>query len=340
MTISLYKTNRTIAIIAIFLICALHADAMHESIPTIRYDRVWECTSSYDFHTYTVKYMKFDGTEEINGKIYHRIVTFRKAIMEKKHDPILDTYEYIDGLCELEGYMREDNGKVYTLASGVYYDNGLWCGCLYPLEHLKDGDTIAEFLIYDFTREPGEQYDALSNMTRSNELVKFTVISKSTVLIDNEECFHISAGIPWFEPYLQIIEGIGPILFGCLNYQEHAFPAMMWEYNYFNRVFDTTGKVLYERQDAYDYKLPENLFSSVDKIKDSGQLQFNGETITFGRNTEHNSVDIYNSGGCLMRTVSADYPVSIPTTDLAPGIYIVYAKVGNAPCVRKKIIVR
>lgn len=57
-------------------------------------------------HTFIVKYMKFDGTEEINGKTYHRIVTFRKAIMERKYDPVFDTYEYIDGLCEIEGYMR------------------------------------------------------------------------------------------------------------------------------------------------------------------------------------------------------------------------------------------
>lgn len=164
---------------------ALRCYGEHKYVPVIRYDRVWECTSSDDLHTYTVKYMKFDGTEEINDKIYHRIVTFRKSIMEKKYDSIMDTYEYTDGICQLEGYMREDNGKVYTLASGVYDNDGFWYGSIYPLEHTNNEDSIEEFLIYDFNCEPGLRYEALSNRTRSNELANFTVISKSTVPIDN-----------------------------------------------------------------------------------------------------------------------------------------------------------
>lgn len=339
MNMSMNKINRHIAIIVTYLLCYLPAVAMHEFVPTIRYDRVWECTTSYNLHTFIVKYMKFDGTEEINGKTYHRIVTFRKAIMERKYDSFLDTYEYIDGLCEIEGYMREDNGKVYTLATGEY-GYGSWYGGLYVSEKLYDSQTVDEFLIYDFTCEPGQQYEALSNLTGSSELVNFTVVSKSPVLINNEECLHIIVEHEGFAPSPQIIEGIGPILFGCLNYQEHAIPTKMWEYNYFNRIFDLDGNVLYEKQDSYNYKLPENLFSSVDEINDSGQLQFNGKIIAFGKESGHNYLTIHNSNGCLMKTYSSDHPLSIPTSDLSPGIYIVFAQTDNFPPVRQKIIVR
>lgn len=336
---SINKINKNIAIIAIFLLCYLHAVAMHEFVPTIRYDRVWECTTSYNLHTFIVKYMKFDGTEEINGKIYHRIVTFKKAIMERRYDPFLDTYEYIDGLCEIEGYMREDNGKVYTLATGEYC-YGSWYGSLYTSEKLNDTEIVDEFLIYDFTCEPGQKYEALSNLTGSNELVNFTVVSKTPILINNEECFHMIVEYEGCTPSPQIIEGIGPILFGCLNYQEHAVPTMMWEYNYFNRIFDINGKVLYGKPDSYDYKLPENLFSSVDEINDYGQFQFDGKTIAFGIESVYNSVTICNSNGCLMKTVSSYYPISISTSDLTPGIYLVFAQTYNCPPIIRKIIVR
>lgn len=115
---------------------------------------------------------------------------------------------------------------------------------------------------------------------------------------------------------------------------------MMWEYNYFNRVFDNNGKILYARPDAYDYKLPDNIFSSVDIINDSGQLRFNGEVLTFGCDYDHNSVTIHNADGSIVKSISADCSLSIPTKDMAPGIYIVSAQTGNATPILKKIIIR
>lgn len=334
------KLSGIVVTIAISVICAFHVFSMHEYIPTVRYDRVWECTSSDNFHTYTVKYMKFDGTEEINGKMYHRIVTYRKAIMEMAYDSSLDTYEYIDDICELEGYMREDNGKVYTLASGVYDCDGLWYGCLYPWMQVNSGDTIEEFLIYDFTCEQGQQYEALSNRTGSNELVDFSVVSKSIVLIDNEECLHMSVERDGFSPSFLIVEGVGPVLFGCLNYQEHAFPVMMWKCNYFNRVFNISGEVMYKSPDAYDYKLPDNLFSSADVVNDSDWLLVDGGVILLNCGINYNLMNIYSANGGLVKTVSVDSSISIPTSDLAPGIYIVSLQAYNAPALRKKIKIR
>lgn len=49
MNMSMNKINRYIAITATYLLCYLPAVAMHEFVPTIRYDRVWECTTSYTF---------------------------------------------------------------------------------------------------------------------------------------------------------------------------------------------------------------------------------------------------------------------------------------------------
>ncbi len=46
----------------------------------IRYDRVWECLNLEGMYkNMYIKCMKFDGTEEIQGKTYHRLVTFKKS---------------------------------------------------------------------------------------------------------------------------------------------------------------------------------------------------------------------------------------------------------------------
>ena len=63
----------------------------------IRYDRVWEHISIRwnDKHVY---YVRFDGTEEINGKTYHRLISFRKAAFDYDADGTPYIYDLDDNL--------------------------------------------------------------------------------------------------------------------------------------------------------------------------------------------------------------------------------------------------
>ena len=82
----------------------------------IRYDRVWEHIYVHwgDTRAY---YVKFDGTEEINGQTYHRLVAFREVRYTYDYDGQAYVFEINDGYFKHEGYLREENGKVYTLVA-------------------------------------------------------------------------------------------------------------------------------------------------------------------------------------------------------------------------------
>lgn len=339
----LEKSIDKIFIITVLLISAFQVMAQHAYNPLIRYDRVWESTTTVDSHDYSVKYMRFDGTEEVNGKIYHRIISCQKNIFRyNEATKQFNITDVNDDICELEGYLREEGGKVYTLSQGQYSDNR-WCGILYPYEFPNDGDIISEFLLYDFTCEKGEWYEAISNFTRSAELVNFTPVSKEVVDIDGEQCFHIGVGTfindQGFSNY-EIIEGIGPVNWGSLHYNEWNIPSKIWEYNYFNRVFDTSGRVIYERPEAYEFSLPENLFSEVGALEENTRLHFVDEQISYGDNSGMNSISIFNLSGCEVVSVSGAGRQTLSTTGLQPGVYIAIGGTRDQLAVHGKFIVK
>ncbi len=81
--------------------------------PIIRYDRVWENKSRYYNDQGLIRCVRFDGPEEINGKTYHRVVTFKKSHWESG-----DIQAYVTEDCyELDGYLSEEGGVVYALDS-------------------------------------------------------------------------------------------------------------------------------------------------------------------------------------------------------------------------------
>ena len=195
----------------------------------IRYDRVWECGnlegSSKDEY---VKCMRFDGTEEINGKTYHRIVTFKKTLWR-----YYGQYDESEDVYDIEGFMREENGVVYTLRS--------------------DGQ---EALIYDFNHKEGESYQGTTFVTDSPRTYQFNVISDHTAEIDGEECkvFQVAVSDSWgMGPTHTFIEGIGAAEYGCLNYHEfYDQPTGMWMRNVLSRVFDMDGNVIFRALSAGD----------------------------------------------------------------------------------------
>ena len=92
-----------------FLLAGAFSASAGEYKSMIRYDRVWENKSRYYNDQGLIRCVRFDGPEEINGKIYHRVVTFKKSHWES------DINAYITEDCyEKEGYLREEYGVVYA----------------------------------------------------------------------------------------------------------------------------------------------------------------------------------------------------------------------------------
>lgn len=235
----------------------------------IRYDRVWECFSEgNDDYNLVVKCMKFVGTEEINGKEYHKIETFRKTF--PKYDTLTRTYSYenyVAGLSQHEGYLREENGVAYTLIvckkdrlpiyDGVF-DTGY--GQLFIPGKNEPGqdEVIVEIPVYDFSHKQGESYYGMSFCEGNSHSCTFTVYREDNMEIDGEEYRKIwltmyeSEGNEYYSGE-EFIEGIGVIEYGCLNYHElYLRPTKIWVQNYFNRLLDLDGNVIFAPHALYN----------------------------------------------------------------------------------------
>lgn len=294
--------------------------------PMTRQDRIWECISN-DGENLTVKYMKFDGTEVFDNKLFNRIVTYAKSVTRSNSDFTNAKLEYAEDLYETEGFMREENGKVYTWLMGDYPDDCFYGSIYIPGASYPNNFAYSEKLIYNFSCEPGNCLGAFSNGRDFGIFTGFDIISKSTVTVDNEECslieLHPAATYYGSRSYA-IVEGVGPVDSGCLAYSEYLMPATNTVYhNHFNRLFDTAGNVLFENpRGCIDFKLPENLFSSVATIKENTGILVSDHTISFGVNGNLNKVFIYDMSGRIVKSAQADTPLTISTADINPGIYI------------------
>lgn len=288
-TANLSKGYGAIVISVLMLAYAFSASA-EEYKSMIRYDRVWQCYSTLDgTDEDTYKCMRFDGTEEINGKTYHRLVTFKKRIMDYDPETGPIVKQMVDCL-EHEGYLREENGKVYTLIEDMEdprtdtRDPSL--GWLYiPGNSDSDGNKkYSEYLLYDFNIEENGIYDGISFVTGSAWNNRFAILNVSYVEIDGEEykkmyvCpedeleYHETYDTP-YSSYQSIVEGIGAIGYGCLNYHEFIdWPLRLYAHNYFTCLYDMDGNVIYSEDPEY-FGFEYGSFASVKNMaEDTGEV--------------------------------------------------------------------
>ena len=262
--LSKYPTIITTAFIGLVYAVSVSAE---EYKPMIRYDRVWECRSSATSSGYSDgvnKCMRFDGTEEFNGKEYHRLVTFKKAYPIIEPGGQITGYEMED-CYEHEGYMREEDGKVYTLF--VPYDDSdtdYFVGRLYipDSESPVNQSECREQLLYDLTLNEDDVYTGMSFVTRTAELNAFKVLNVSSIEIGGEDLKMMKVG--WLLQYgaeetdcigeYPVVEGVGAIDSGCLNHYEFSeHLTSIWCCNYFLRLFDMEGNLLYGAENAVRY---------------------------------------------------------------------------------------
>lgn len=330
-----FRIEKRICIFAIAIGISIFTPAIsaaEEYMSIIRPDRVWESISG-EYGPFTVKYMKFDGTEDFLGRSYHNIVTFKKSIVDLRIPDEDSQYEFINDICEHEGYIREEDGKVYTLVMEDPYAPNHSGLIFIPHQSYNDDYILTERLIYDFGSSEGECYDAFSNVTSDGEVFNFMTIGRTTVTVDNQECVMIDMCPTEFaDKYntsYKVVEGIGPINNGCLNYTEFITnPTRPWEYNYFNRLFDSNGNEIYRNQeDCINFNLPNDIFNSVETLglgKDYFIARSN-DKICYGDDTMDNAINIYDINGCLLKSDSSKGRIELPTTYLKNGLYIAVA---------------
>ncbi|MDE5793756.1 MAG: hypothetical protein K2I08_03450 [Muribaculaceae bacterium] len=240
----------------------------------IRYDRIWEHISINwgDLNAY---YEKFDGSEEINGKTYHRLVSYCKASYNYDAEGKPYILNVDENYFRHEGYLREEDGKVYTLLSNVEYDDNRFSGTLYVPEgneaHPVD---LKEKLLYDFTCMEAESYRGLQvddKLEYYTEEMNYKVKSIESVEIDGEESkiMRIAPDFEWDYGHGEpIVEGVGIASYGCLTTINFLYLPTCPCMNYiFNRVLSTEGKVLYKNEADY-VDIPFGDFLGVGSLTD------------------------------------------------------------------------
>lgn len=233
--------------------------------PLIREDRVWECLKVGDDFVYLIKYMRFEGSLEFDGKTYHRLVTFGSVKLNWDIDHNMFLYDLQDNLSQIEGFMREEGGKVYTLLLN-HSENCRKSNQLYGVDSdAEDEDSwISEFLIYDYNCEVGDSYITKDYAGFSWD-IPIKVKEVSETMVDGEVC-KVQEIVPMEADDLYplpVIEGIGIGTAGCLNFQYlWGAPTRLWYHNRINRVFNKDKEVIYNNPDwIFDFPYPE--FSSV-----------------------------------------------------------------------------
>ena len=264
---------RALALMGGFLLAGIVSAYAEEYKSLIRYDRIWEHLS-INWRDGEVYYVKFDGPEEINGKTYHRLVSFRKASFEYEYNLQPYLFDIDNEYYRHEGYMREEEGKVYTLIYNVGYDEN---GRLYGRIYTSDGKEVhpadlQEKLLYDFTCKEGESYLGLQVYGHTAEEMNYKVKSVESVEIDGEENrrMYIYHDDEWDnENAHPIVEGIGIASYGCLTTINFLYlPSCPCMDHIFNRVLSTDGKVLYTN-DVYHYvDIPLGDFLGVGSLTD------------------------------------------------------------------------
>ncbi|WP_304382071.1 T9SS type A sorting domain-containing protein [Paramuribaculum intestinale] len=205
-------------------------------VPMIREDRVWEYVGGYensDERGYVVHCMKFDGTQEVQDKEYHRFVLFKSTYVYHDYDA-KERYR-VEMRDEPVYLLREEEGKVYAI---------------YPNASPDPNQPFKEVKLYDFTLSDGDVIEHPFGYSQS-----YIVRTKPSVDIAGETCKVIrleDSNYPGSEIPIDFIEGVGINYNGSMASFSLAFITgdgnSYYEPSYYatiNRVLDLDGNVVY-----------------------------------------------------------------------------------------------
>lgn len=114
-------------------------------VPMIREGRVWEYHGeSLKYAGEAFHYMKFDGIETIDGRVYHRFVKFKTLVVNYVSGAVVhrdygNLYVY---------YLREEPGRVFVLTES----GNVVCSDVSAWQDKDREPEFSEFMVYDFTK--------------------------------------------------------------------------------------------------------------------------------------------------------------------------------------------
>ncbi len=317
------------------------------NVATVREGRVWEYVYSegggrptlpeFDGDYNMVMFqMWFDGTEDRNGKEYHRLVAsdsisiWGYKYVRDSDEEIFQGVKTIPNRNKQTRLLREEDGKVY-----LYVDN--------TVNAFFEPGEYMDLLIYDFTKNIGGSYKTVYCLPYLNGGIDWyehgidgpditmNIKSSEYVTIDGEECLsqvgkineiyeNDYSPIEWEYDY-NMIEGIGLTGQGYLPFLmlDLRTASIYFEYK-LNRVYNADGEVIYRGEDIDTTTL------SIGSIApDAGSLTFaNGTVKAVGAGEV--SLTLYDISGRSVATDNATESAEIVTEGLPHGVYIAVCK--------------
>lgn len=186
--------------------CLISEDEyQYEYVPVVREDVVW----GYYFSTSVATngkttYIRFDGDETINGKVYKKC--YRS-----------DDCSFSDDNTELLGYMREEDKRVYAIVT--------------------DGDNLPEeSLRYDFNLKAGDSFTRASGEEIKISRVNYVVVNGKL-----RKCFYYNQDT--YDSGMAYAEGIGQWLYGDMITTDGTYQFVMEKNIKTGEVFDHSNKI-------------------------------------------------------------------------------------------------
>lgn len=247
---SMRLTEKPIGYVEILLECRIGEECLYqkesspeygiaEFVPIVQTGKVWEYTvDNRDYYYYTI-----GDARKVNNITYFEFFQFKKILADERN---LQASEMWNG--ELDrSWIRERNGIVYLLTVNNRPASEIEANC-------KD---YSEFLLYDFNKETGDEWDYPNDINLLGETFPYFVETGHIELADKTtaKTLSLQRRDPYYDTPIMMIEGIGITNNGHLtNFKietpENAAPTseVPGANATLNRVFLPSGEIIYSRE--------------------------------------------------------------------------------------------
>lgn len=329
-------------------------DPEHKPVSLIREDREWEYVSNRGVFdpSIVITRQKFDGTEEYNGRTYHRLMTVRTTVRTKvryqEGDEWRETYAVeIDSVPRKSALLREENSKVYMVAGEDSVSE--WSLVYEYINTPKSWNSsdvdrsCNEMILYDFSQREGDMVQGCADGCIP---VGFRVENVSKMTIDGEKCIvqnidaDLGSSLNIGNYYVynlfsgKMVEGIGFDGYGTMTVIPMDVTTNNDPYFALNNVYDSRGRVIYV---GLNIPVPTEETDGIDGVyADEMYLKASGSHI-LARGAF--SIDIHRLDGLSIYSAKPNgADTDIDTAGWLPGAYIIRAHGPNGTKTLKIIL--